>query len=93
MKEYLDQIFDAKTIDDVCTALQKSLSTLRDKEFFKNVPAHYENITATNPVDIQDWFDEMKNDEQVGEEGSLKEIYGLYQAALQQLRRLGFHRE
>ena len=57
------------------------------------MPDYYEEVTASSPAEIQEWCDEMKDDEQASEEGNLKEIYGLYQAALQKLRELGFHRE
>lgn len=93
MKEYLDPIFSAKTTDEVCRALQKALDSLRAKKYFDKVPDYYEEVSAGSPTEIQEWFDDMKDDEQTQEEGNLKEIYGLYQAALQQLRKLGFHRE
>ena len=93
MKEYLDPIFNAKTTDEVCRALQKALDSLRAIKYFDKVPDYYEEVKAGSPVEVQEWFDDMKDDEQAQEEGNLKEIYGLYQAALQQLSRLGFHRE
>lgn len=93
MKEYLDPIFSAKTTDDVCRALQKALDSLKAKKYFEKVPDYYEEVAAGSPTEIQEWFDEMKDDEQAQEEGNLKEIHDLYQAALQKLRELGFHRE
>lgn len=93
MKEYLDPIFNAKTTDDVCRTLQNALDSLRAKKYFDKVPDYYEEVAAGSPAVIQEWFDEMKDDEQAQEEGNLKEIYDLYQAALRKLRELGFHRE
>ncbi len=93
MKEYLDPIFSAKTTDDACRALQKALDSLRAKKYFEKVPDYYEEVAAGSPTEIQEWSDEMKDDEQAQEEGHLKEVYGLFQAALSQLRKLGFHRQ
>ena len=93
MKTYLDAIFNAKTTDEVCNSLQASLDSLRDKNYFANIPDYYENIKAENPIVVQEWFDEMRVDEQAEEEGNLKEIYGLYHAAINKLREYGFHRE
>jgi len=93
MKDYLDPIFRAKATDEVCLALRRALDSLRAKQYFDKVPDFYEEVAAGSPAEIQEWFDEMKDDEQAKEEGNLKEIFGLYQAALQRLRELGFHRE
>ena len=92
MKEYLDPIFRAKTTNEVCIALQNALDSLRAKKYFDEVPDDYEEVTANSPTEIQRWFDEMIYDEQAQEEGNLKEVYGLYQAALGKLREFGFHR-
>jgi hypothetical protein len=92
MKDYLDPIFSAATTDQVCVALQSALDSLRGKNYLAKLPDYYEEIAARNPTEIQDWFDEMKDDDQAKEEGNLKEVFGLFDAALQQLRKLGFHR-
>ena len=93
MNTYLDTIFNAKTTDEVCNSLQKALDSLRANDYFKTIPDCYENINAENPAMVQEWFDKMRDDERAEEEGNLKEIYGLYQAALQKLREYGFHRK
>ena len=91
MKEYLDAIFSAKTTDQVCASLQKALDSLKAKKYLEKIPDYYEDIAARNPAEVEEWFDEMKDDEQALEEGHLKEVYGLFDAALRQLRKLGFH--
>jgi hypothetical protein len=57
------------------------------------IPDYYQEITAGSPAEVQEWFNEMRDDEQAEEEGNLKEIYGLYDAALRRLRELGFRRD
>jgi hypothetical protein len=93
MKVYLDPIFSAKTIGEVCAALQTAIDSLRAKKYLANIPDYYQEITAGSPAEVQEWFDEMRDDEQAEEEGTLKEIYGLYDAALRRLRELGFRRD
>jgi hypothetical protein len=77
MKDYLDRIFSAKTTDEVCTALQKALDSLRAKKYFAKISDYYQEIGAGSPTEVQEWFDEMKDDDQANEEGNLKEIYGV----------------
>lgn len=93
MKEYLDQIFSANTTDEVCVALKTAIDTLRSNQYFSSVPDYYNKISSGSPTIVQEWCDEMRDDEQAKEEGNLKEIYGLFQGALSRLRELGFHRE
>lgn len=93
MKDYLDPIFGAETTGSVCVALQTAIDSLRAKKYFATVPDYYQDISAGSPAEVQEWFDEMRDDEQAEEEGNLKEIYGLYDAALRRLRELGFHRD
>ncbi len=93
MKSYLDPIFNAKSTDDVCSALQAAIDSLRGKNYFSKIPDDYEEIAAGSPADVQKWCDEMRDDNRAEDEGNLKEIYGLYQGALSRLRELGFHRE
>lgn len=93
MKEYLDPIFSAKTTDDVCAALQVAIDSLKSKQYFSIISDYYEKMNSESPKVVQEWCDEMRDDEQAKEEGNLKEIYGLYQGALSRLRELGFRRE
>ena len=92
MKDYLDPIFNAATTDEVCRSLQMALDALKAKKYLAELPDSYEGIAARKPDEIQNWFDKMKNDSQLKEEGNLREVYGLFDAALRQLRRYGFHR-
>lgn len=92
MKAYLDPIFDAATTVEVCRSLQMALDSLKAKKYLAELPDYYEGIAARSPDEIQNWFDKMLNDSQIKEEGNLREIFGLFDAALQQLRRYGFHR-
>jgi len=92
MKAYLDKIFNAVTIDQVCAELQNALDSLRSKNYLDELPDYYEDISARSPTEVQDWFDEMKDYPQADQEGHLKEIFDLFSAALSTLRRLGFHR-
>ncbi len=93
MKTYLDPIFSANTTDEVCDALQAAIDSLRAIKYMAEVPDRYQEITAGNPAEVQDWCDKMRDDVQANEEGNLKEIYDLYGAALNRLRKLGFHRD
>lgn len=93
MNDYLGPISDADSPSEVCVALQAAVDSLRAKNYFSSVPDYYQEITAYNTADVQGWFDEMRDDKQAEEEGNLREIYGLYDAALRRLRELGFHRE
>lgn len=93
MKEYLDPIFNAATADEVCSALQNALDSLKANNYLNKLPDYYDRIAARSPSEIQKWFDKMKDDDQAQEEGNLKEVYGLVDAALRQLRRCGFHRD
>ena len=93
MKNYLDPIFSASTIEEVCTALQSGLDSLRAKDYLAELPDYYENISARTAIEIQEWFDEMRDDDRATEEGNLKEIFDLFGAALQELRKRGFHRD
>ena len=92
MKKYLDPIFSASTIEGVCAALQSGLDSLRAEDYLAELPDYYENISARTAIEIQEWFDEMRDDDQATEEGNLKEIFDLFDAALRQLRKCGFHR-
>ena len=93
MERYLTRIFGAKSTDTVCGALQSGLNDLRKNGYLDRLSDFHENMTANNANEVQEWFDEMNDDPQNREEGPLKEVYGLFQAALSQLRKLGFHRE
>lgn len=92
MKDYLNKIFGAATIDEVCAELQKALDSLKAKKYLTKLPDYYEDIAARSPTEVQDWFDEMRDDDQTNEEGNLKEVFGLFDATLRKLRELGFHR-
>lgn len=92
MNTYLNRIFTSSTIDDACNALQEALNAFRANGSFTSIPGDYENIQASGPEQVQDWFDEMKNDVRISEEGALKDIYDLFDATRSQLRKLGFHR-
>lgn len=93
MKDYLDPIFDASNEEGICQSLQTALNKLETIKYLDGLPEHYQELAARTPIEIQDWFDKMKVDEQAEEEGNLKEVFGLFDAALRQLRRHGFHRE
>ena len=93
MKEYFDPIFNAKNEEGICQSLQLALDKLKSIKYLDVLPSQYHEIAARNPIEIQSWFDKMKVDEQAEEEGNLKEVFGLFDAALRQLRRYGFHRE
>lgn len=92
MKEYLDPIFNASDEEGVCRSLQISIDKLKARKYMDELPECYKNLTAQSPIDIQDWFDKMKVDRQAEQEGNLREVFGLFGAALQQLRKHGFHR-
>jgi hypothetical protein len=92
VKEHLEPIFQAKNIDEVCAALQAALDALRAKNYLAKLPDYYDAIAARGPGEVQEWFNEMRNDDQAKEEGNLKEILGLFHVALGQLRELGFSR-
>jgi len=93
MKTYLDAIFGAKTTADVCSELQDALDALRKNGYLEKLPNDYEDVSANDPDDVQDWCDGMRDDKRAKEEGHLREIYDLFTAALSRLRDLGFHRE
>jgi hypothetical protein len=93
VNDYLGSIFGADSTDEVCYALQAAIASLKSNNYFSKVPDCYQELTASSPDDVQEWFDEMRDDEQAEEEGNLREIFGLYDAALRRLRELGFHRE
>jgi hypothetical protein len=92
MKKYFGLIRAASTTEEVCAALEGALAALRAGDFFDEIPDYYQVITATSPDDVQNWFDDLKIDGQIEEQGALKAIYDLYHAALAKLRELGFHR-
>jgi hypothetical protein len=93
METYLVKIFSATTTDEVCKQLQSALDSLRARDYLAKLPDDYERISAESPDQVQDWFDDMKADKQTEEEGPLKEVYGLFDAARSRLRKLGFHRK
>ena len=93
MKAYVDKIFAATTIQDVCNALQTALNDLRASGYLAEIDDYYENIAARTPDQVQAWFDDMHDDAQSSAEGPLKEVCGLFDAALGQLRKFGFHRK
>lgn len=93
MNDYLGPIFGADSTGEVCHALQAAIASLKAINYFSEVPEYYQELTASSPDDVQNWFDEMRDDGQTEEEGNLREIFGLYDAALRRLRELGFHRE
>ncbi|MCI0562827.1 MAG: hypothetical protein MN733_30465 [Nitrososphaera sp.] len=93
MEQHLKKIFGAQTVAEVCEALQNSLNALKKIGYLAKLPDYYEDIAAGNQQEVQDWFDEMKEDSQSEKEGVLKEVYGLFDAARSRLRELGFHRQ
>lgn len=93
MKNYLEPILSATTISDVCVALQKALDSMKANNYFADIPEYYQQFSARDPKDVERWFDDMEDDVRTEEEGNLKEIHGLYDAALQRLEDLGFQRE
>ena len=93
MKEHLDRIFGAEnTTAAICEALQAGIDNLRQSGYLKQLSEFYENIAATTPEEVQGWFDDMANDPKVKEEGALKDVCELFQAALGRLRQAGFRR-
>lgn len=92
MKDYLDSIFAAVTIEGVCTALQDSLDEMKKIGDLVKLPVYYETISARTPLEIQQWHDDMQDDEQAEVEGMLREVLSLFVGTLSQLRKLGFRR-
>jgi len=93
MEIYYDAIFSADSVAAVCDRLQNALNTMRAAGYLAKLPDYYEDIAAKDPKEVQDWFDDMKEDERAAEEGPLNEICDLFEAALWQIRKLGFHRD
>lgn len=93
MKKYLDPIFNAATQVEACLELQRTIESLKAMNYFDSIPIDYEDISSSDSMDVQDWFDVMKSDERTENEHNLRELFGLYQATLSRLRELGFHRE
>ncbi len=92
MEKYLNNIFAADSIHNVCVALQLAMGKLRANGYLNKLPNEYDAISADHPEDVQNWFDYMLADQRAQEEGNLREVKDLFDAALRQLRRYGFHR-
>jgi hypothetical protein len=93
LKKYIDLIHEASDVDEVCNQLHIAICSLRDMRYLNDLPDGYDDIDAGTPEDVESWFDIMKDDSRAREEGNLREIYGLFDAALRRLRKLGFHRK
>jgi CTP:phosphocholine cytidylyltransferase-like protein len=81
--EYIVNIFNAKSGDQVCKFIQKALADLNTKEYFDELPEFYQNIEIENSKDIEMYFNKMKEDNSYEEfeEGKMRELFGLFSAA------------
>lgn len=91
--EKLTLIFNTKSIEEVCSVLNSSMEQLRSLQLLAQLPLEYQNITIETPEEVQEWFDKMKGEKEVLAGGFLSDTYGLFEAALGQLRNFGFHRD
>jgi hypothetical protein len=92
ISEKLNLLFNTKSIGEVCATLNAAIENLRALKLLSPLPPEYQNIQIHTPEEIQEWFDQMKNEEASFNGGYLSEFYSLFSAALSQLREFGFHR-
>lgn len=80
---YIKEIFEAKTVFQVCDLLNDAIKDLKNSEHIEGVYSCYQDIRINDAEDINTFFIEMKNDNAIGEyeEGVMKEFYGLFNAA------------
>lgn len=88
--EYIVNIFNAKSNGQVCALIQKAIVDLKSKNYFDKLPEFYQNIEILNSDDIETYFNEMKQDNyyEEFEEGNMRELFGLFNAAFDRLLEL-----
>jgi hypothetical protein len=87
---FLEPIFRATTSHDVCVAVQQALESLKTNGHLTSIPEYGVDIRATNPEVVRAWFDVIRYDARVEEEGPVRKIYDLFGTALERLRDLYF---
>jgi hypothetical protein len=85
---FLEPIFRATTSHDVCVAVQQALDSLKASGNLLSMPESCMDISATNPELVRAWFNVIRYDARVEEEGPVRKTYDLFGAALERLRDL-----
>ena len=86
----IEAMFKAKSGSEIVQIMKEAVAFLKHDGFFTAVPDFYENISAETTTEIRRWHEELKDDNRDTEfeEGNLKELYGLFSAATDQLEAL-----
>lgn len=87
ISDRIKEIFEAQSESEIIQVMKKAVAFLKKDGFFVAVPDFYENISVETTNDILKWYGDMKDDNRDSEfeEGSLKELYGLFSAANDQI--------
>ncbi len=90
ISDRIKEIFGAQSASEIIQIVKRAVAFLKDDGFFIAVPDFYENISAETTQEILKWYEDMKDDnhESEFEEGNLKELYGLFSAANDQIEAL-----
>lgn len=90
ISDRIEAIFETKSGSEIVQIMKEALAFLKHDGFFTAVPDFYEDISAETTTEIRRWHEEMKDDNRDAEfeEGNLKELYGLFSAAIDQLEPL-----
>jgi hypothetical protein len=82
---FFEPIFCATTSHDVCVAVQQALDRLKANGQLFSIPEYGADISAANPEVVRAWFNVIRYDARVEEEGPVRNIFDLFGAALERL--------
>lgn len=86
----IDKILDATSEADLCACLRDYIFRLTESQQLKKLPVDFHVLSAENAADIEGWYEALKKATE-GDDSTdlLQDVYGVYHAAIQALRKLG----